>query len=58
MYLALFGLLMAVIYDAPWHLWAIGFLCIILQQLRKDQQIKEAVDAYDDELDSYPDKWV
>jgi hypothetical protein len=36
-------------YDAPWTLWVIGFLCIVLQQLRKDQQIKEALDAYDDE---------
>jgi hypothetical protein len=27
---ALFGLFMAIHYDAPWYVWIVGFLCVLL----------------------------
>lgn len=30
--LALFGFFMAVAYGAPWWVWVIGFLCVLLEQ--------------------------
>lgn len=28
--LALFGFCMAIAYDAPWWVWVIGFLCVLI----------------------------
>ena len=31
---ALFGLFMAIHYDAPWYVWIIGFICVVLDSKR------------------------
>jgi hypothetical protein len=33
--LALFGFFMALAYNAPWWVWLIGFLCLLLDGARK-----------------------
>lgn len=33
--LALFGLFMAIAYDAPWYIWLIGFMCLCIESSTK-----------------------